>query len=209
MRRSSGRTPHARLPQIRNRRLRVRAASHPTIETTMRRLLLLRHAKTERSEPGVEDHARTLIERGRKDAAKIGAYMAGHALVPDRVVMSSAARTQETWKFVSAAFRPAPPAMAVERFYDATPHAILAVIKETPAPAHTLLVIAHNPGLHEAALMLIASGDIDARERLREKLPTAGLVIIDFAFDDWSKLHPQSGRLERFVSPKSLEAAAN
>ena len=54
--------------------------------------------------------------------------------------------------------------------------------------------------------MLIASGDVDARERLREKLPTSGLVIIDFAFDDWSKLHPQSGRLERFVSPKSLEA---
>ena len=57
--------------------------------------------------------------------------------------------------------------------------------------------------------MLIASGDIDARERLREKLPTSGLVIIDFAFDDWSELHPQSGRLERFVSPKTLEAAAD
>ena len=53
------------------------------------------------------------------------------------------------------------------------------------------------------------AGDIDARERLREKLPTSGLVIIDFAFDDWGKLHPQSGRLERYVSPKSLEAAAN
>jgi phosphohistidine phosphatase len=57
--------------------------------------------------------------------------------------------------------------------------------------------------------MLIASGDIETRERLREKLPTSGLAIIDFPFDDWSKLHPQSGRLERFVSPKSLEAAAN
>ena len=63
--------------------------------------------------------------------------------------------------------------------------------------------------LHDLAVMLVASGDIDARERLREKLPTSGLVIIDFAFDDWGKLHPQSGRLERFVSPKSLEAAAN
>ena len=57
--------------------------------------------------------------------------------------------------------------------------------------------------------MLVASGDIDARERLREKMPTCGLVIIDFAFDDWGKLHPQSGRLERFVTPKSLSAAAN
>ena len=175
----------------------------------MRRLLLLRHAKAERSEPGIEDHSRVLIERGRKDAAKIGAYMAGHALVPDRVVMSPSARTQETWKFAATAFRPTPAAMSAERLYNAATHAILGVIKDTPASAHSLLVIGHNPGLHEIALMLIATGDIDTRERLREKLPTCGLIIMDFAFDDWGRLHPQSGRLERFVSPKSLDAAAN
>lgn len=175
----------------------------------MRRLILFRHAKAEPSEPGLEDRARGLVERGRKDAARIGAYMKSHALVPDRVVISPAARTQETWKITAAAFRPAPGAASAEQLYDATPHAIFAVIKDAPVAAHTLMVVGHNPGLHEVALMLIASGDIDARERLREKLPTAGLVIIDFAFDDWSKLHPQSGRLERFVSPKSLEAATN
>jgi len=175
----------------------------------MRRLLLLRHAKAERSEPGAEDQSRTLVDRGRKDAAKIGAYMAGHALVPDRVIISPAARTQETWKYAASAFRPAPAAMSAERLYDATPHVVLTVIKDAPASAHTLLVIGHNPGLHELALMLIASGDVDARERLREKLPTAGLVIVDFAFDDWDRLHPRCGRLERFVTPKSLEAAAS
>ena len=100
----------------------------------MRRLILFRHAKAEPSEPGMEDRARVLIERGRKDAAKIGAYMAGHALIPDRVVISPAARTQETWKYAAAAFRPAPAAMSAEQLYDATPHAILGVIKEAPAP---------------------------------------------------------------------------
>lgn len=155
---------------------------------------------------GQEDRARTLVDRGRKDAGKIGAYMKSHGLIPDRVIISPAARTQETWKFTAAAFRPAPAAMTVDKLYDATPHAIFAVIKDAPASAHTLMVVAHNPGLHEVALMLIASGDIDTRERLREKLPAAGMAIIDFAFDDWDKLHPQSGRLERFVSPKSLDA---
>jgi phosphohistidine phosphatase len=175
----------------------------------MRRLILFRHAKAEPSEPGMEDHARVLVERGRKDAAKIGAYMVGHGFIPDKVVISPATRTQETWKYAASAFRPSPAAMSAEPLYDATPHAILGVIKAAPSPAHTLLIIGHNPGLHEVALMLIASGDIEARERLREKLPTAGLIIIDFAFDNWSKLHPQSGRLERFVSPKSLETATN
>ena len=175
----------------------------------MRRLLLFRHAKAERPEIGTDDRARTLVERGCRDAGRIGAFMAAHALMPDRVLVSPAARTQESWKFLSAPLKPAPTATLTERLYDATPHAILAAIKEVPASAHTLMVVGHNPGLQEVALMLIASGDIDARERLHEKLPTAGLVIIDFAFDAWSKLHPQSGRLERFVSPKTLEAAAH
>ncbi len=172
----------------------------------MRRLLLLRHAKTESSEPGKEDRARVLVERGRKDAARIGAYMATHALIPDRVVLSPAARTQETWKHMAGALRPAPGAKTLDQIYDATQHDILAAIIDTQSAVHSLLIVGHNPTLQEVALMLIASGDIDTRERLREKLPTAGLIIIDFPFDDWSKLHPQSGRLERFVTPKSLES---
>jgi len=175
----------------------------------MRRLLLFRHGKTERSEPGMPDRTRALLDRGRKDAAKIGAYMASHALIPDRVLLSPADRTRETWKCAASAFRPEPSALISEQLYDATPHAVLTAIKEAPASVHTLLVVGHNPSLHEVALMLIAAGDIDTRERLREKLPAAGLVIMDFAIDSWSKLHPQSGRLERFVSPKTLEAAAH
>ena len=66
----------------------------------MRRLLLLRHAKAERGARN-EGFRRVLIDRGRKDAAKIGAYMAAHALIPDRVVLSPAARTQETWKYAA------------------------------------------------------------------------------------------------------------
>lgn len=171
----------------------------------MRRLLLFRHAKAERSIPGGPDRDRRLIERGRKDAARIGAYMAAHALVPDRVLVSPAARTQETWKQAANAFKPAPAATSVEKLYGATPHAILAAIEDMPNTVHTLLVIGHNPGLHELALMLIASGDVDARESLHEKLPTSGLIILDFAFDHWNKLHPRSGRLERFVTPKMLD----
>jgi len=156
----------------------------------------------------MEDRGRTLIDRGRKDAARIGAYMASHGLVPDRVTTSPSARTQETWKCAAAAFGPAPKASSSERLYNAAPSAILGVIKETPAAAHTLLLVGHNPGLHELALTLIASGDVEMREQLREKLPTSGLVIIDFALDAWAKLHGHSGRLERFVTPKSLAASA-
>jgi phosphohistidine phosphatase len=171
--------------------------------------MLFRHAKAERSIAGTADRDRPLIERGRKDAAKIGGYIASHHLVPERVVLSPATRTQETWKHAASAMKPAPAAMSTEKLYDATPHAILAVIKDAPVSAHSLMVVGHNPGLHELSMMLIATGDVETREKLREKLPTSGLVIIDFAFDDWSRLHPASGRLERFVSPKSMATAAS
>lgn len=174
----------------------------------MRRLLLLRHAKTESAEPGRDDRARVLVERGRTEAAQIGAYMASHALVPDRIIVSPAARSQETWKHMAALMRPAPATSTLEQIYDATPEDIVGAILETPANVERLLIVGHNPGLHEVALALIASGNIDARESLRENLPTAGLIVIDFAYDDWSKLHPQSGRLERFVTPKALDPAS-
>lgn len=173
----------------------------------MRRLFLLRHAKTEPGEPGKEDRTRSLVERGRRDAALLGTYMSSHAFIPDRVVLSPARRVQETWKHMTGTLKPAPGAATAERIYEATHHDIFGVIVETPAPVHSLMIVGHNPSLHEVALMLVASGDIDARERLREKLPTTGLIIIDFALDDWSKLHPQSGRLERFVTPKSIDTA--
>ena len=175
----------------------------------MRRLLLFRHSKSERPEPGGRDHARTLTERGRSDAETIGTYMARHALVPDRVLVSTVARAQETWKHLATAFRPAPAARSEQRLYNATPQAILDLHKDMPAAAGSVLVIGHNPGLQELAVMLIASSDIEACESLREKFPTSGLAIIDFAFDEWSKLHPHAGRLERFVSPKSLAAGPN
>jgi phosphohistidine phosphatase len=174
----------------------------------MRRLLLFRHAKAEPAETGASDRERPLAERGRNDARRMGAYMAAHALSPAGVAVSPSLRTQETWKFAAAAFSPRPATQTVERLYDAVPHAIFEVVKATPAKAGSLLVIGHNPGMHELALMLIASGDIVTRERLREKLPTCGLAVIDFATDDWGLLHPRSGRLERFVTPKSLENAA-
>ena len=81
------------------------------------------------------------------------------------------------------------------------------VVKETKPEVRTLLLIGHNPGLHDAARLLIASGDVEARERLNEGLPTSGLAVIDFAGKDWRKLHPSGGRLVVFVSPRSLAAA--
>jgi phosphohistidine phosphatase len=169
----------------------------------MRRLLLLRHAKTERAEPGERDRDRKLTARGRTDAPAIGAYMARHRLVPDLALVSPATRAEETWELVATAFKPVPRVRKEARIYNASPQTLSALIGET-RDAPTLLVVGHNPGLHDIAVQLVASGEADARERLREKLPTSGLVVIDFQFDEWSAVDRGSGRLERFVGPRLI-----
>jgi phosphohistidine phosphatase len=171
------------------------------------RLMLLRHAKSEKAEPGLRDHERRLNDRGERDAETIGAYLARHGLLPDLVAVSTSQRTRQTWEHVAAMLSASPPASFEERLYNAGTEAILAVVKETKPAVRTLMVIGHNPGLHEVARLLIASGDVEARERLNEGLPTTGLAVIDFAGKDWRKLHPHGGRLERFVTPRSLAAA--
>jgi phosphohistidine phosphatase len=179
----------------------------PEIDAVAMRLILLRHAKAEKAEPGMRDDERALSARGRADAARIGTYLARHALIPDRVLVSTARRTRETWDAVASALHAAPAVDFNERLYNAGAETVVTVIKQAGHGAAALMLIGHNPGLHDAARLLIASGDVEARERLSEGLPTSGLAVIDFVGQDWDKLHRQGGRLERFVSPRSLAAA--
>jgi len=174
----------------------------------MRRLMLLRHAKTERPEGGQRDRDRKLTKRGRADAPAIGAYMARHGLVPEVALVSPAKRAQETWELVAETFAKPPPLVTEDRIYNASTETLIEVVGETHG-AHGVLVIGHNPGLHDVAVRLSVTGDVEARERLAEGLPTAGLVVIDLAFDDWARLPRHAGRLAHFVTPKSIAAATD
>ena len=179
------------------------------IDAATMRLILLRHAKSEKAEPGMRDRDRSLAPRGRKDALKVGAYMVHHGLIPHLAMVSTARRTRETWDQLAPALSPVPPVSYEDGLYNAGPQAIMDLIKACARSISTLLVIGHNPGMHEVALSLIASGDVATRERLNEGLPTAGLIVIDFVGDDWQALHARGGRLDRFVTPRSLRAAAD
>jgi len=181
----------------------------------MRRLLLLRHAKAETAKPGRRDHDRILAERGRSDAERLGVYLSRHALVPEQALVSDSARTRETWTLLARALEPrfddadAERVRVDSRIYEAAPETILQAIRETGPQVGTLLVVGHNPGLQQLAAVLIASGDVDARQRLQESFPTAALAVIHFATDDWAQVHPSGGRLEHFITPRWLKSSAD
>ncbi|MCL2430724.1 MAG: histidine phosphatase family protein [Alphaproteobacteria bacterium] len=168
------------------------------------RLMLLRHAKAEKAPPGMRDRDRGLTGRGQRDAAKIADYMVRHGLQPDRILVSGAARTRETWQCMERAFAAAPVEYE-DRLYESGPDAILAVIRELGQSASALLAIGHNPGLQDTARLLVAARSRGAGE-LEDNLPTSGLVVIDFAGKSWRGLALRSGRIEHFMTPRFLKA---
>jgi phosphohistidine phosphatase len=181
----------------------------------MRRLMLLRHAKTEHDAPSGHDHDRRLDERGRRDAAAIGTWIGRHPPFPDAVLVSTAVRARQTWEIARDAMmdavrerHPKPQVELLDELYGAGPTRLLRIIRmaEVADPAR-LMLIGHNPGMHELALMLAGSGDAAAKKSIEDNLPTAGLAILDFAIDDWSEAAFRRGKLVRFTSPKLLKQA--
>jgi len=174
----------------------------------MRRLILLRHAKSDRP-PGTADEDRPLSERGAAAARLMGGYLARHDLIPELILCSPSRRTRDTLTEMVPQWSAGFAVDFDERLYLATARTLLGIVRAQPRKAAVVMVIGHNPGMHEAADQLIASGDVALRERLQEKFPTSALAVIDFAVADWSKLHDQSGRLDRFVTPRSIAAATS
>jgi phosphohistidine phosphatase len=176
----------------------------------MRRLMLLRHAKTENDAPSGSDQDRRLDERGLRDAADIGGWMAAHPPFPDAVKVSPAVRSVQTWDIVWQAIKglaPPPKVSQVPSLYGADPAVLLHVVHAAAKPdPQRLLLVGHNPGMHEAAFMLAGHGNAAARAALADNLPTSGLVVLDFDVTDWRDVAFRSGRLELFVSPKLLKA---
>lgn len=172
----------------------------------MRRLILLRHAKSDWPE-GIADPERPLAPRGRAAAPRIGGYIADEQLVPDRVLVSPARRTRETWELVCARL-PAVKVVASEpRIYDASATRLLSVIREQPRDAHTLMLVGHNPGLEDLAGLLAGGGSSAYLAKMSEKFPTGALAVIDLPVDDWNTVAPGIGRLDRFVTPRDLPDA--
>jgi phosphohistidine phosphatase len=178
----------------------------------MRRLMLLRHAKTETDAPSGRDRDRRLDHRGRLDAAEIGGWIGRHPPFPGLVLVSPAVRAHQTWEIAWEAMKdlvPAPQIELVPELYGAGPKQLLQAIRAaSAADPRRLLMVAHNPGMHELALALAGSGDAAGRKALADNLPTSGLAVFDFAVDDWADVAFRGGKLVLFVSPKMLKQAS-
>lgn len=165
----------------------------------MRTLYLLRHAKSSWDDPALPDRERPLASRGRRDAKRIGKHLRRLGITPALVLCSPAVRTQETLDLL----RPALAEVAAEveeQLYGASSETLLERIHSVPDDVGSVLLIGHNPGLHDLALALASSGA--KLERLEAKFPTAALATL--ALERWSSLSPGDAELVAYVVPKQL-----
>lgn len=163
------------------------------------RLILTRHAKSGWDDPELSDHDRPLNARGRSDAPKIGAWLAGKGYLPDAAVVSSARRTQETWELVSPELGRAVAVTIRPELYLATAEVILAHLSAQCAAS--IMVIAHNPGIGEIAERLVATPP--AHPRFRD-YPTCATLVVEFPGDDWGMVDWEAGRAVDFIVPRDL-----
>ncbi len=168
----------------------------------MKRLLLLRHGKSDWNNRDQPDNERPLNDRGQRAAALMGSYLRQRGLTPDLILSSPSVRTRETAAKVVLALQAEVPLEFRPVLYLADPKTIMEQVRGAPDDVKTLLVIGHNPGMQLAALKLSAGDPAGRRNDIEDKFPTAALAVIEFDVDDWADA--KGGDLVAFDSPKAL-----
>lgn len=167
----------------------------------MKRLILMRHAKSSWADPGCSDHDRPLNSRGQSDAPRIGAWLAAHGFMPDLALVSSARRTQETWTGLGDGFS-AVPMSREPAIYEAMLGALLNLVQTAPT-VDCLLLLGHMPAIGSLARYLLPA-DPDDADLLA--YPTAATTVIGADIATWDALDRAGGRLLAFTTPRRLAA---
>ena len=169
----------------------------------MKRLTLLRHAKSGWDDPVTRDFDRPLNPRGRRAARTVGAEMKAQRLAFDLVLASPARRVVETIEEVAAGFG-AIKADYDERLYLAPAATLLDIVRHAPDRVERLLLVGHNPGFEELALRLSRRG-ARLRAEIEVKYPTGTVAEIELPVEHWSEVKEGTGRLLRFIRPRDLD----
>ena len=166
----------------------------------MKRLLIMRHAKSSWKDSELPDHERPLKKKGQKDAEHMGKLLKSKDLTPDLILTSSAARARETAEIVAEVSKAGKKHVVVlDALYMAEPQTILDAIREHGGDHKAIMVVGHNPGLE--AFLQIVNGAV-------ESLPTAAVAYMSTSVDKWKHLGEKKDdevKLKKLWRPKDLE----
>jgi phosphohistidine phosphatase len=174
----------------------------------LKTLTLLRHAKSGWNDPVARDFDRPLNPKGHRAAHLMGQHMRDLGMIFDHVVASPATRVVETLNEVAKGYGRAIEPEWDRRIYLASGVTLLDIVTALPDCADHVLLVGHNPGLEDLALMLVADRDDNPlRDALEAKYPTATLAGLTFAIDRWADAAADGASLDRFIRPRDLDTA--
>ena len=168
----------------------------------MRRLHLLRHAKSSWDDPALADRDRPLAPRGRKAAKRLAAWVEENGVRAELAICSPAVRTTQTLDRVLAAFG-APEVSVEEDLYHAWADALVERVRQVPESLCDVVLVGHNPGLTDLCLLLSRPGG--ERERVAGNLPTGALATLELDTGSWREAEPGCAELVRLVLPRELQ----
>lgn len=168
----------------------------------MHKLHLLRHAKSSWKKD-VEDHQRRLNRRGRGVARRVGRHFAATAGALDLVLCSSALRARETMDLFLAGLTIRPRSTVEDELYAASQEKLIDRLRRLPETDVNVLLVGHNPGLHELAITLADTSSLSFRALASGKFPTAALASFRIS-DCWSALGRSRYELVDYVTAESL-----
>lgn len=164
----------------------------------MKKLYLLRHAKSSWDDASLSDFVRPLNYRGERTAPFMGKFMRKKVLEPSLIVSSPAIRAKQTAMLVKDAADLKCELQFDERIYEASPRTLLQVTSEIDDVNESLMLVGHNPGMEGFVRLL--TGDL-------EPMPTAALAVLDMDIDSWVEISDGCGQLRKVFRPKELTSS--
>ena len=158
----------------------------------MKRLIVMRHAKSSWDDPALDDFDRPLNGRGKLAAPYMGALMRSKGLVPDVIVASPAKRARKTAKKARKAGEFAAPVTYEPGVYEASTGTLVDILSKVEDTNHTVLLVGHNPGME--GLVGYLTGTSAA-------MPTAAVAVLELTVDSWGQIDRDTGHLKALFRP--------
>jgi phosphohistidine phosphatase len=172
----------------------------------MKRLTVLRHAKSSWEEPNSDDFDRPLNDRGWAATRRVGHELKQRGMHFDLGLASPAARVRETLDGVAEGYGEFPfPIRFEPRIYEASVDTLLDLVRNLSEDLNAVLLVGHNPGLERLLVELSRDDKHGLRDRVARKYPTAALAVVELPAKRWAEIEPGTGTIVELLEPRELD----
>lgn len=171
----------------------------------MKRLAILRHAKSSWGDPDLDDFDRSLNARGVAAARAMGKALKRRGVRFDHVLASPAKRVRETLEQFAASYGKLPEIRFDETIYLASPATLFDRVRDLPEGSSAPLLVGHNPGLERLLVELTRDDRHGFHARVAQGYPTGALAIVELPAASWADIEPASGEITELFLPRDLD----